>query len=119
MNILMIGNGFDLEHDLPTSYPEFLKFVANFHKAYKVANDIPKRLDDIEDKYLKQLFEDHWHEERVNALYFFTKQNLWIDYFQKVYQMHLTDKEDWIDFEREIGEVIKALDNLIKYYKIL
>lgn len=116
MNILMIGNGFDLEHDLPTSYPAFLKFVANFCKAYKVANDIPKRLDDIEDKYLKQLFENHWHEERVNALYFFTKQNLWIDYFQKVYQMHLTDKEDWIDFEREIGEVIKALDNLIKYY---
>lgn len=48
MNILMIGNGFDLEHDLPTSYPAFLKFVANFRKAYKVANDIPKRLDDID-----------------------------------------------------------------------
>lgn len=116
MNILMIGNGFDLEHDLPTSYPKFLKFVVNFRKAYKAANDTPKRLDDIEDEYLKQIFKNHWHEERVNALQFFTNNNLWIDYFQKVYQMHLADKENWIDFEREIGEVIKALDNLIKYY---
>lgn len=116
MNILMIGNGFDLEHDLPTSYPEFLKFVVKFHKAYKAANDTPKRIGDIEDEYLKQIFENHWHEERVNALQFFTNNNLWIDYFQKVYQIHLADKENWIDFECEIGEVIKALDNLIKYY---
>ena len=27
MNILVIGNGFDLAHGLPTSYKEFLKFV--------------------------------------------------------------------------------------------
>lgn len=27
MNILVIGNGFDLAHGLPTSYKEFLKFL--------------------------------------------------------------------------------------------
>jgi hypothetical protein len=27
MNILIIGNGFDLAHKLPTSYKEFLKFI--------------------------------------------------------------------------------------------
>lgn len=26
MNILIIGNGFDLAHGLPTSYVDFLKF---------------------------------------------------------------------------------------------
>ena len=30
MNILVVGNGFDLEHDLPTRYVDFLKFVKNF-----------------------------------------------------------------------------------------
>lgn len=27
MNILVIGNGFDTAHDLPTKYGEFLDFV--------------------------------------------------------------------------------------------
>lgn len=27
MNILIIGNGFDLAHKLPTQYPAFLKFI--------------------------------------------------------------------------------------------
>ncbi len=27
MNILLIGNGFDLAHDLPTKYTDFLDFV--------------------------------------------------------------------------------------------
>ena len=27
MNILVIGNGFDLAHGLPTKYRDFLKFV--------------------------------------------------------------------------------------------
>ena len=27
MNILMIGNGFDIAHGSPTKYPEFLKWI--------------------------------------------------------------------------------------------
>ena len=27
MNILIVGNGFDLAHGLPTKYGDFLKFV--------------------------------------------------------------------------------------------
>ena len=30
MNILVIGNGFDLAHDLPTKYNDFLEFVELF-----------------------------------------------------------------------------------------
>ena len=30
MNILVIGNGFDLAHDLPTRYQDFLGFVERF-----------------------------------------------------------------------------------------
>ena len=33
MNILIIGNGFDLAHRLPTSYTDFLKF---FHSVEKM-----------------------------------------------------------------------------------
>lgn len=30
MNILVIGNGFDLAHGLPTKYTDFLKFVESY-----------------------------------------------------------------------------------------
>ena len=29
MNILVIGNGFDLEHNLPTKYWDFIMFIKN------------------------------------------------------------------------------------------
>ena len=32
MNILVIGNGFDLAHGLPTTYKDFLRFTAEFDK---------------------------------------------------------------------------------------
>ena len=47
MKILMIGNGFDLEHELPTKYTQFLEFVTRFKYAYLSANSVPKRLYDI------------------------------------------------------------------------
>ncbi len=34
MKILMIGNGFDLEHDLPTKYTQFLDFIIEFRNDY-------------------------------------------------------------------------------------
>lgn len=30
MQILLIGNGFDIEHNLPTQYKQFLNFVCEF-----------------------------------------------------------------------------------------
>ena len=34
MDILMIGNGFDIEHGLPTTYEDFLQFVESFKLTY-------------------------------------------------------------------------------------
>ena len=30
MNILVIGTGFDLEHNLPTKYWDFIMFIKNY-----------------------------------------------------------------------------------------
>lgn len=117
MNILMIGNGFDLEHGFPTKYPDFLDFVDKFRIAYQDANSTPQRLNYIEDKYLKNIFTNKEFKDRVNALHAFTKDNLWIKHFKNVYKEHLLNKEDWIDFESEISSVIQAMDGLIKYYE--
>lgn len=116
MNILMIGNGFDLEHDLPTNYIDFLKFTKEFETAYSSANSSPKCLDNIKDEYLKSIFENCEFEDRVNALHAFIENNLWIKYFEEVIKEHLATKEKWIDFESEIKSVIQSLDELIEYY---
>lgn len=35
MNILIIGNGFDLAHNLPTKYTQFLEYIETFLKYEK------------------------------------------------------------------------------------
>ena len=48
MNILVIGNGFDLEHELPTKYEEFLEFayleISKYTKLHKIDWLIKKEL---------------------------------------------------------------------------
>ena len=38
MNILVIGNGFDIAHGLPTQYGDFLNFIRKYYE-YKDAGD--------------------------------------------------------------------------------
>ncbi|MDE6664272.1 MAG: bacteriophage abortive infection AbiH family protein, partial [Lachnospiraceae bacterium] len=45
MNILVIGNGFDLAHELPTKYTDFLFFCSTIKciiKENKIDDKIPK-----------------------------------------------------------------------------
>ena len=116
MNILIIGNGFDLEHELPTKYTDFLGFVKRFQIAYDNAKAVPSGLCNIKEEYFKRIFTLEEFEDRANALHAYVKDNMWIDYFHKVYKRHLANTENWIDFEREISSVVKAMDELIKYY---
>lgn len=43
MNILVMGNGFDLAHGLPTTYKDFLRFTAEFDK---YGRDFVKKVKD-------------------------------------------------------------------------
>ena len=115
MKILMIGNGFDIEHGLATRYVDFLSFVSEFQKIYKELEKHSIKVKDIDSVYFKSLFSDN-ESLIVDALVKLTFENLWIKYFQIVHKMHLKNKENWIDFESEISEVIKILDSAIKFY---
>ena len=57
MDILMIGNGFDIEHGLPTTYADFLQFVESFNQTYMMVQIKPNTKSKIEDEYLKFIFE--------------------------------------------------------------
>lgn len=111
MNILLIGNGFDLAHGLPTTYKDFLKVVEIFKQCFVSKGAF--RIDEInwenigseiKNKIMEadKIFLSHFEQIWWNSI----NDNFWIDYFLK----YKDKKENWIDFEKEISKVIQILD---------
>lgn len=96
MNILVIGNGFDIAHGLPTSYQEFLRFASEI-------DDVCVRLQKMEQALRKSTVIANEIEALVN-------DNYWINYFMRTSNCG----ENWIDFETEISKVIQRLDEIRK-----
>lgn len=116
MKILMIGNGFDLEHGLPTKYTNFLDYITAFRKYYAMTyqGHMKSINDDDMAEYFEKLFSNKTKHYKVTALQAMTKDNLWIDYFIKVRAQRLKNKENWIDFESEISRIVQDLDEFQK-----
>lgn len=115
MNILLIGNGFDLEYGLPTKYVDFLEFVDRFYDAYRFSEAIPHFKSKIKDEYLKSILVNS--EKNVGkALNEYLQDNIWIAHFKNVYKGYLKNKENWIDFERDISDVVQKADKLYHAY---
>lgn len=122
MNILIIGNGFDLAHGLPTKYWDFLMFVKCI-KEHGSLNGIEKsNIFGELSKEIRNLIynEDYRSSDNKEELLEFLeliKDNIWIEYF--IDKIEDKDKnKGWIDFELEISQVIKSLDYLQKYNKV-
>ena len=96
MNILVIGNGFDLAHGLPTSYKEFLKFVLES--------------EDMCSRFQKNGLGAQESASAVAEIKEMIKDNFWINHFEKVSECG----ENWIDFETEISKVIQEIDAVRK-----
>ncbi len=134
MNILVIGNGFDLAHGLPTKYTDFLEFckviVEVYFADYNDSENLEERWNKLNIRKnikLKYLFNNLYNNRvigefkppqdvlsyyvSINTIYdeFYknVNNNFWINYFlnNPMYQ-----KENWIDFESEISDVIQSLD---------
>ena len=135
MKILLIGNGFDLEHGLPTAYRDFLEFCKRVNVIYtarvKVTPGVYKReyLDSWETApYIKKVLFEAFRgrsckETRaiftfveastknalLNEMYTYIDKNTWLEYFL---EQCSGIGENWIDFEAEISRVIQALDHV-------
>lgn len=118
MNILVIGNGFDLAHGLQTTYRDFLRFTDEF-TIYKTAKENGQELswNDDEDirfyKYFVELFNESQRNEEarkiINEIDKLIKDNVWLKHFRET-----QIKKGWIDFEREISRVVKILEEIKK-----
>ncbi len=101
--ILILGNGFDLAHNLPTRYSDFLIFC----------HDIMNPNDTIDFKY----FNINSNSLLDNYKSLFKKclnRNLWYNYLYSLYAQKSLNGENWIDFESEISYVIKYIDTNVK-----
>jgi len=135
MNILVIGNGFDLAHGLPTGYIDFLEFCKRVRRIYTYDSSASgkyyetENLDNWEmNEYVKERLKCAYNsrlakkvaedDERVHMeivttdkildeLYSYIDNNTWIEYF---FECSSYVGENWIDFESEISRVIQALD---------
>ena len=99
--ILVLGNGFDIAHGLPTSYKEFL---------YVCANSIGLKYDfDFSEKKIKRMkpILDNFniaYKEYFNVI----RRNSWLKYFYSV--SHEIDGK-WVDFEHEIKKVCEICNS--------
>lgn len=138
MNILVIGNGFDIEHGLPTKYANFLDFI-KWIGELSLGTHIGKKEDfeaklnneikgDALDKKVKgfltseifferKSFNEWINEENSKELIDCSKKNIWVEYFNGKEEYK---NKRWVDFETEISKVIQALEysnELSTYYK--
>lgn len=83
-----------------TKYTDFLDYIITFRGYYArvYQGQVKPRCDADKGDYFEKLFSDKKNHYKVEALQAMEKDNLWIDYFIKVREQHLKNKENWIDF---------------------
>ena len=113
MNILVLGNGFDLAHGLPTKYKDFLDLVERFNSIMNNPHILKNGgLENTAKSiyvYLDRLiFREYELRMEFQKL---IEGNFWIDYFL---QCPMYQRENWIDFESEISNVIQSIDDDMK-----
>lgn len=105
MNILLIGNGFDLAHQLPTTYNDFLLFLDALRTLS--SSDLPANLN----KHIKELIKDNQNKEKIEKIKKLNyKNNLWYKHFQEVENIN----NNWCDFEKEIEYITSGLEDIKK-----
>lgn len=131
MNILVVGNGFDLAHGLKTSYADFLHAINIFSDIDEI--DLMNRPDLFwngikSDKIIREYAIAKLSkipvDRALDKLIRIKKENFWIMYFNSLLQ-EKESKNTWIDFELQIKYVIIQIENainsnnlIIKYNRI-
>ncbi len=123
MNILLLGNGFDLNHMFPTSYINFLNTVVFLIDADREKISTIKHIFGDEelqkkDSFIQKCYEKHkriyagisLEKDLLEKMVEKAKQNSWFNYLSGSVAKNMT----WIDFEKEIVRVLKAFNNFFE-----
>ena len=106
MKILVLGNGFDLDHHLPTGYMDFLHFCNYVLDMDNSESPYKEKLSDRQLEYVKTLQQCQEIRETFLA---FLKNNRFLAYFNN---RIAKQGQNWIDFEREIKGVVNEFKSI-------
>lgn len=124
-DVLIIGNGFDLYHKLPTRYIDFLFLVKNWSDFFDDYNrSLREKIEDLEYKKFNITLDEYgkltndslrdfakyaksFNNDKIQTLNVIISKNAWIQYFIKSEY----EKEGWIDFETEIEKVLTIIEH--------
>lgn len=109
MNILIVGNGFDLSHYLPTKYDHFMDVMG----AIETHEGETMSFDELfskcrEDWFIVKTKEYYLTEnlslekDQLTEIKKLLKENSWYQYFKD----HVNEVKTWIDFEQKIEQVL-------------
>lgn len=109
MNILVIGNGFDIAHGLPTKYGDLLDFIRKY-KQLNEAVDVCAPKEEGHEELIRLKSENPGLYDEIEVL---IKDNAWYQHFDSIYESRkIEGKDGWIDFEREISSVVQIIDKI-------
>lgn len=123
MNILLLGNGFDLNHLFPTSYINFLNTLVFLINADREKIQTIKDVfgnEDLQNKdsFIKKCYEKHsriyddiaLERDTIEKIVTKAEKNQWFKYLSESVAVNMT----WIDFEKEIVRVLVAFNNFFE-----
>ena len=137
--ILILGNGFDLAHGLPTKYSHFLEFCKRVEEVWNRNLNSDKQegttdkseqdgdLSKSETSFIDSVavgiagirvsVQNNGKIDEVilddlvmKEMLTLFDDNIWYLYFKDLYELKLMKGENWIDFESEIRFIIKEVD---------
>ncbi len=123
MKVLLLGNGFDLNHKFPTSYINFLNTVtfmreADREKISTIGHVFGSEELQKKDPFIRECYEVHSciydevavDKKSIEAIVDLAQENLWFNYLSDSVAKNMT----WIDFEKEIVRVLEAFFNFFE-----
>jgi hypothetical protein len=115
--LLIIGNGFDLHHLLPTKYEHFIQTLISietlppslteytFEQVFKNIN--PEFKNEISNCY--HVNKIAYSNDTIKSIQFLIKSNIWYQTFK-----HITEIDTWIDFETQIEKILQIVNLLFE-----
>lgn len=108
--ILITGNGFDLHHNLPTWYEDFMKIIKFVSENHETDFDsLYRNTKNYEGIKLAFTNTISITPQTVDEIREITGKNLLYHYFQKEYNI-----DTWIDFESKLEYLLNCVYNSIK-----
>lgn len=123
MKVLLLGNGFDLNHKFPTSYVDFL-YTLDYLSSVDISSistighvfgneDLQKKCKNIKDAYSAhaRIYDEvSLDKDVVEQMIAVAKNNYWFKYLFE----SIAEKNTWIDFEKEIVRVLEAFEDFLQ-----